>query len=124
PHRSGGAHLHDGRLRGAHGRDRDAPDSAVSAQRAVHSGDLLLVNWDAPVTCDPSIREGLQRVDPTAELLYLAQGMWALVAKPEGVNPAGRKRIGRALLERMRGRPDADPVTVRCAKLLAEGYGI
>src|SRR5690606_31483101 len=40
------------------------------------------------------------------------------------VNPAGRKRIGRALLERMRGRPDADPVTVRCAKLLAEGYGI
>lgn len=82
------------------------------------------MNWSAPYVADPGMVQQLKRVDPSAELLYLAKGTWALVAKPEGVDLSRRRMTGRNMLKQMWYRGNVDPVSFRSAQLIAEGYGI
>lgn len=86
------------------------------------------MDWSAPYTAPASVVEGLKRVDPSAELLYLARGSWALVAKPDASSVkdglARRKLSGRNILRTIRKKGNPDPVTERAAMLVAEGYGI
>lgn len=86
------------------------------------------MSWSAPVEAPASLRAGLQAVDPSADLLYLAEGTWALVARPEAHRVsdglAKRKAIGRRMLANIRRKARRDPVAERSAMLIAEGYGI
>ncbi len=82
------------------------------------------MNWSAPYVADPGMVGQLKAVDPSAELLYLAKGTWALVAKPEGVDLTRRKQTGRSMLRHMMMKGNPDPVSFRSAQLIAEGYGI
>lgn len=82
------------------------------------------MRWEAVVDAPQHIVEGLKAIDPSAELLYLAQGKWALVARPSGVNLWPRRRIGLNILRQMRRKGVVDPVTERTAMLTAEGYGV
>lgn len=82
------------------------------------------MTWSAPYTADPGMVAQLKAVDPSAELLYLANGTWALVARPEGVDLSGRRRTGRSMLHHLWRQACPDPVQVRSAQLIAEGYGV
>ncbi len=82
------------------------------------------MNWSAPYAADPSMVRQLKAVDASAELVYLAQGTWALVAKPEGVDLTRRKLTGRNMLREMFKKGAPDPVSFRSAQLIADGYGI
>lgn len=86
------------------------------------------LDWPAPYTAPESVAQQLWAIEPGVELLYLAEGQWALVSRPAKEtmvdNGWRRRRTGLNILlnERKKGREN--PVTMRAAQLLVHGCAI
>lgn len=86
------------------------------------------VQQDSIFAAPENIRSRIRSIDPTCDLFYLAHGHWALMSRPEPwtLKDQGRarRRTGRNLLHRYRGQARPNPVALRCAQLVADGWAV
>lgn len=84
------------------------------------------LDWSAPWKAPDHLARELWAIEAGAELLYLAEGQWVLVSRPERWTLAdgGRRRrlTGWNILEQQRTNPN--PVSRRVAQLLLEGCAV
>jgi hypothetical protein len=86
------------------------------------------LDWSAPWQAPDSVARELWAIEPGVELLYLAEGQWALVSRPERwtMPDGGRRRrlTGWNILAKERKASHANPVTLRVAQLLIAGCAV